>query len=266
MKTKYYFILVLFFVFFSACTRKYQEKIDKYNYFLKNKFLLSSDYLDYYIDNGFFPETNEIYDYILNTPDLLEYNSFIFDPFSNKKATYKYIPVYDKNTKRSNSFILLSTGIDCEINNIIEDSLFKEDISGLKIYDNSNYSFFNTIFGKKDLLFLYISGYKFMLLYTHEFNPDSLFDYLSIHSSSSIIRYKTSINKIKIQSTKEYDFIITDGQYKIKNILYNKNDLIKILQTSQDSICFIGIKKELDTNSNEITFNNVIIAEDSLDK
>lgn len=75
------------------------------------------------------------------------------DPF-NKTQNYKYYPIYNKKNKIK-GYILLSAGIDGEINNDFDFKIYQGDNS-FRLYNNNyTFNYLDYYFGKKDILVSY---------------------------------------------------------------------------------------------------------------
>ncbi|OYT14736.1 MAG: hypothetical protein B7C24_16730 [Bacteroidetes bacterium 4572_77] len=165
---------------------------DKHNYYSPDMRIY-----DFVNKNNRFPSVSEfkIYcDSLVNSKK----NFIFFDPFSSIEANLYYHPLFQDETKKIAGYILLSAGIDGEINNNIKDSLFynKSLFNKLSLYQeisiNENNFFWSIEELNNNIGLLMSSYYKFFG------DKDILFsmNYLPINKEilASDIRVPLSLN------------------------------------------------------------------------
>jgi hypothetical protein len=159
----------------------YQKKRERFHS-LKREFDLSLEFEqpaillnDFFIHHRYYPDSLAQVDTLFTLKGhhwrtFDEYRDtpyrFLIDPFTNDY--FYYIPVYDSDKNKAQSFYLLSAGIDSKINN----KIFTE--SGLDLYDSLRFKYLNYYFGKKDLLIC--KGSVHDLRYKHLLKVDSTLD------------------------------------------------------------------------------------------
>lgn len=121
---------------------------------------------DYYIEYGQYPKCLKEIDSIYYGSNVIHEKNIIYarqralmDPFAKNRSYYFYQPIYDKNTMLRERYILLSRGIDGEISNQFQDTVYLDDSLHIKDYLNGKYlkstedadfKYFDKYFGKKD--------------------------------------------------------------------------------------------------------------------
>jgi hypothetical protein len=107
----------------------------------------------------------------------ITYWQYFSDPFGRNHDTARYYPIYNRQTLKRLSFIILSCGIDGKFDNIlsINDSLFEDNyLKKLKLYnpdENNQFGFVSCSFkfnideykhGDKDYLLFYCNCEKYL--------------------------------------------------------------------------------------------------------
>ena len=122
-------------------------------------------------------------------------NMYVEDLFSSKKENYMYYPIYNRSRTEKISFVIISSGIDGKINNVLkeEDTLsvdtwytqlklynYEDALNGmtnLVINRDPHFSIYDYFFGKKDYLIKFGCYEKWVELgYTKDYVKERLAD------------------------------------------------------------------------------------------
>jgi hypothetical protein len=103
---------------------------------------LNSDYqllfVEFFDDSLRYPQNlEELFDYY--SEDSLyvkDIKKLLIDPFSKNQFFFSYIPVYSKFSKLPEGYLLISAGIDGHLEQKNFDTIYSENISNLKFYNN----------------------------------------------------------------------------------------------------------------------------------
>ncbi len=187
-----FILLIIFLVNYMKIKNGYYEKVGQYcniNDGIFNQYVLSYEY--FFNEYFEYPENvSELQKYIRNNQkDYINmFNNLLMDPFSKNDSSFLYIPLYSKKSKMREGFAIISAGIDGKINNIINDTMYINDIDKLRFYNkvgdpdsppyykpDSTFKLLNYCFGKKDLLVYYKDGVASYINNNREFTPITLY-------------------------------------------------------------------------------------------
>jgi hypothetical protein len=279
MKKYYIFIVIVvlilsIFFIYKDLKNDYIKKFKKLDSH-RIRLLYQDPYINYFESN--FECPHEIQEAIMLKPNNPDYNNYInrhFKDFLSRKHNYliHYIPLFNPSNLKREGYVILSSGIDGEINNDGEDTLyitnFKEK---LKLYNpESFYKIGDTIkpkskvdfniidyfFGNKDYLIEYINCID---VYKQQARKElSLEDLIKKIENQ---RIKGRI--IGIKETNPIDTIIdnttyvyfTFNDYLIKNQIYN--GYYKGVN-SEDTLFLTGTLQDFDEEKQVISFKNSI--------
>ena len=155
-----------------SSSKYYLPRIENYanNTYVFNKYTFGFE--TFFIKHFRYPENiDEYLEFYRELPNYEEIKYFLKDPFSQNDSNYLYIPLYSKYNGLIEGYMLISAGIDGEINNSINDTIFIQDNSDLKFYNSvqdstlpdfqeidRSFHFWKYLFGNKDLLVYQIDG------------------------------------------------------------------------------------------------------------
>ena len=185
MKKKY---IVSFFLVLLFCLILYDYFHTKKNFYKKMEgisleidkgIFLRSLLTEYYFEYGQFPGSIADLDSLYfssgseNENYTIARHNYLIDPFSKSNDYFFYKPIYDKNTKLREGYIILSRGPDGKINNSFKDTLFLDDSIHVKDYlgskhKNIKFNYLNKYFGKKDFYLnpYYATGKELLIMNT----------------------------------------------------------------------------------------------------
>jgi hypothetical protein len=163
-------ILPLIFVFDYFRVKNYYEKANseiseninnsKYSWYFDDVFTTNNEqYLKVHTSEDYIKALKPLFNNELSKDEIkIKLTSnlqfFFIDPFSKQKKDLKYYPIYNSN-EEIKGYVLLSSGIDGEINNHFDLKLYHKDYkkSNFKLYDEGfSFSYFDYYFGKKDII------------------------------------------------------------------------------------------------------------------
>jgi hypothetical protein len=234
-------------------------------------FGLSDVYRNFFLEKFYSPENyNELKSFYSDSPyiDLERTN---LDPFSKKRKLYRYMPIYNKNNKFREGYIIVSAGIDGKINNNLQDTLYFEDVNILKFYNSVvqcntfpfvdysvKFNLFNYFFGKRDLLISYVNCIEqheelsFKLLYS----PTQLSEYmnkskrLNCFVKGQLYGYDTLLNTL----------LLRDSEWSIICSMYNG----RTWDITKDSAIVLGLTDIIDTKNKKIYLQNCLLVSDTV--
>ncbi len=277
-KNKYYlyFIIIIPFILWFFEFNNHKKEFNEIYKDVYNKTSVINNYLlsfDVYFSRYFsYPKNiSVLLNEFKNEENIEEIKDLLKDPF-NTKTNLIYAPIYSKKNKIAEGFILFSRGIDKNQDNILNDSIFFEDVKKLKFYNyNSNdsfiriqpimlrYNYINYLIGNKDYLFANCNGVEEFILN-------------SKHNKFSLTKLKKRIQKLKPNnikfSTMEIygkviekgsDFItIYDSSVKGYCKMY-KGRSFSDIKIGQVVKCACQYRGNANLDKNEIYFENCII-------
>ena len=167
-------VIVSFFVFDYFRVKKYNKKANKeisenidnskYSWYFDDVFTTNNDqYFEVHTSKDYINALKPMFNNDISEEEIkmkLRSNLqfFFIDPFSKQKEDLKYYPIYNPK-EEIKGYVLLSTGIDGKIDNLLSSKLYKKDYkkSTFKLYDEG-FSYFDYYFGEKDIIIS--SNYK----------------------------------------------------------------------------------------------------------
>lgn len=267
---------VIYILFYINLGRKYKKPFELLN---ENRFnqLIEDPFTQYFYKRF---ECAKSIDDMLRDSAFSEgsykyFDIFLNDPFSkDSNEMIKYIPIYNRITKKREEYILLSTGIDGEFNNSTFnlDTLFSDNWKQkIKKYNNYyqstgdpigyydfDFSFYNLFWGNKDLLIQHVNCVKQLRM---DANTDfSLKDFFWSVESDSFLKDVGRDGLISfIVPLNELVSLKGDGlfkaRYKDLSVVFKFANLYETQEIS-DEILIYGIFYEVDTNNRIYYFSN----------
>ena len=235
-------LLTLFFVFsnfyYHKCKERYKKIFKEYSTHvdvLSTHTDIFNDYAEVY--NSFFRKN---FQYPKNNKNLGEfikkdtinskyYTYFLHDPFSKSNANLLYSPLYSKVSYKPEGIILISAGIDGKINTKLKDTLFIDDVKKIKFYNNVNdptkyylldfdttFSFFNCLFGNRDLLVYYKDGVGCYLGNNSNYSLSKFYNF--IKHGKSVKMYLTLTGKALF--VKNDTIVLSDKDISAQCLMY----------------------------------------------
>lgn len=255
MKKHFIFIMATFAILFLILYVSVQNKAFNINKYKINEYIhnpINAEYFNsYFVQNGQYP--NSIFDLISKFKDSgapqEAVNEIFCDPFSSANNYWHYLPLYNKQMGTAEGFILLSAGIDGEIDNRFKDSLYVDGNISLKLYSSADTGFniLDKWFGQKDILIMKRNG-KDMLKESAGYNPPNIniqpWDRIKTIAMDVKGRPHLRVafhflykDKIILKNDTCIFFHVED--LWIKNVAYDPNDFISF--QINDSILLAGI-------------------------
>lgn len=268
-------VTIIITFLYSGLRRRYIQNFKKMESYRTNLLYQQPFFLYFYsnfeppknINELIFLDTN-------NNPDFANYINSHFRDFLSRgeDSLIRYYPIYNSMNLKREGYVLLSAGIDGEINNVINnDSLFESSfIRNLKLYNPSNYyqvgdtiepeskikfNLFNYFFGKKDYLIEYIDQIE---LYKQQAIEVSINELVGMMRDKPNIRNRTV--KIKGQYVADTTIdnnlliILGNGKYNIRCFIYDEY-YDKDTFCEGDILSLIGIMKSFKYENNFSLFN-----------
>lgn len=236
-------IIVILLVFRSTDKKKYRKNAEK----LKEQYW-GGDHiipLDVYFDKYYEAPINLnelsdiVQDYLIIPDDTYT------DPFSSKGNNLLYIPIYNPINLKRESILLISAGIDGNINNRYQesDTIFTYMVNDIfKLYNNPidietpRYHLFNRLFGKKDFAIMYenlTERYKNIRvfdtivdfsLFINQFDNDRIFN------PELYKKYLLKLNDKELIKSDSCRLSLKSGDFSMYFKLYDCNDTDYILE------------------------------------
>lgn len=177
-KIVFWLSIIVIFLLIAVFIKIYLKSKNKYKIGY-DKLIANSGIIDYSsIYGGFFSDN---FRYPKDKKELKEFyteamwnaliRSKIKDPFSKENNDVLFIPVFSKSNNLCEGYLVISTGIDGKIDNIINDTIYFEDVKKLKFYNaltmatiftyrkyKFRFNLMDYLFGNKDLLLEFANG------------------------------------------------------------------------------------------------------------
>lgn len=228
-------LLILLSVKYTHIRYKYKESLKQYHFFNDGVFNEYCDVWDYYFYENFqYPATKQELEefYKMTEVDYIPTLKYIFkDPFSHNNSDLLYLPLYSRISKMREGFAIISTGIDGEIDAIIKDTMYIDEVKQLEFYNDSNDPASSSILLTDNIFKIddYFFGRKdFLLCY-----KDGVSQYLNNNRHWSLLGFYKMIANIKRIKDQRITFVLTG---KVDEI---KEDYIVVKEDSITANCYM---------------------------
>ena len=247
----------LYMLLFYTGKQGYLKKLEKLNHCVSTFNCYTTVYDDYFTENFCYPENM---DEIENFRDKVKDPLYHFDdPFSKHNGNLLYIPLYNKNNKLPEGYVLLSAGIDGEINTMVEDTVFLDDSGNIYEFAD-NFNLYNYFFGKKDLLIEFKDGVESFISNAVKMGIYSPADFYIKYSSllkSNRVSLSCAI-KGKLLENKEKYIVISDNEFSVYCKMYKGQSNSGLL--TGKIVTIVGRCNEMiDINAKTIYLTNCIV-------
>ena len=262
-------ILFLNFLLFYQSKQDYLGKLEKLNNNISVFNFYTMIYDDYFEVNFSFPKNINEVEKFKNKINNPLYN--FSDPFSKQQKDLLYIPVYNKNNKLVEGYMLLSAGIDGKINTIVKDSVFFDDINTFSLYNtfqdsigdifefNDDFNLYNYFFGEKDLLIACVDGVNNFITNAVNagiFSPSEFYSKYSRLLNNGNISLACAIKGNLTKKKGEY-IIMSDNEFSVFCKIY-KDKSYNVLEDGK-VVTVIGKCNLINIKRKRIYINNCII-------
>lgn len=261
-------IIVLFSIKYFLSKKDYKIK---FNEFTENNDVLNytMPYQSYFSENFEYPENIEkLKEFYLGSVRYNELLNHLKDPFLKKDGNFLYVPVYSKFNKLREGYLLISAGIDRGIDNIVNDTIYFNNLNSIKFYNDITisqswtyrefeykFNFKDYLFGSRDLLVEYVNGVDIFINNFKErlYTPTSLMNKLHPKGFS---KFDCCVEG-QVKRINDDTIIIFDSKY---NVICNMYKGRKTDFEESDIIKIVGqYKNKIDTLKNNVYLDNCIV-------